>query len=293
MSQVGAFTICNSFDSNVTYINIDSTSIWKIGEPTKSIFDSSYSGINSIVTDLDSLYPNSDTSRFYALYTDQGHIPGYLQLYYPLEIEFDHRFITDSITDYGSIEISVDKGNNWYNILSDSLNPTGPYADYDNYHYFEGVGDTIFDSISIFGNSNGWVHSKFSKEIQQIIWDDNPFPDTIIVRFSFITDSIGSGNEGWQIDNLCINMDFIVGVQEFDNPKHLKVFPNPCNGNFTVEITPNNNQQEFVFELYDILGKRVLVKNLHPFENTINVGNLASGVYTYKIGAVWGKVVVE
>jgi len=73
----------------------------------------------------------------------------------------------------------------------------------------------------------------------------------------------------------------------------LKVYPNPASEILNIEITPQGNQQEFVFELYDILGKRVLTKTLYSYENTINVGNLASGVYTYKIGAVWGKIVVE
>ena len=55
--------ICNSFDSNIVLINVDSGGIWEIGKPNKPGFDSSYSGLNSIVTDLDSLYPNNDTSR--------------------------------------------------------------------------------------------------------------------------------------------------------------------------------------------------------------------------------------
>ena len=73
----------------------------------------------------------------------------------------------------------------------------------------------------------------------------------------------------------------------------LKVYPNPVNNNLHIHITPALNQPSFSFELYDILGKQVLTQTLYPYENTINVGGLSTGVYTYKIGEVWGQVVVE
>ena len=73
----------------------------------------------------------------------------------------------------------------------------------------------------------------------------------------------------------------------------LKIYPNPASEILNIEITPTANQQEYSFELYDILGKRVLTKTLQPNQNTINIQHLSSGVYTYKIGTVWGQVVVE
>jgi len=56
LDNFATVSICNSFDTNTTYLNIDTVGIWEIGKPSKTVFDSSYSGINSIVTDLDSLY---------------------------------------------------------------------------------------------------------------------------------------------------------------------------------------------------------------------------------------------
>ena len=53
------------------------------------------------------------------------------------------------------------------------------------------------------------------------------------------------------------------------------------------------NQQEFVFELYDVLGKKVMIKKLIPFENTVNIGILKPGVYSYRIGEVMGKIVKQ
>lgn len=273
----GALTICNSFDTTTTYLSIDTSGIWEIGQPNKTVFDSSYSGVNSIVTDLDSFYSSNDTSKFYVVIKDEwGPIPNYLGLYSPLEIEFNHRFITDSISDYGSIEMSLDYGNTWYDILSSEHNATeGPNWPYANEHFFEGNGVTQFDSLVVFGNSNGWVHSKFTKDIEQIIWNDNIFPDSIIVRFSFISDSIG-GNEGWQIDNLCISMDFVSGIAENQNIEELSIYPNPNNGEFSI---PENS---YVGELriYNLLGKQVYFETIT--KNRVST-NLPHGIYVVSI----------
>lgn len=273
----GALTICNSFDTTTTYLSVDTLGIWEIGQPNKTVFDSSYSGANSIVTDLDSLYPSNDTSKFYAVFKDEwGGVPNYLGLYSPLEIEFNHRFITDSITDYGSIEMSLDDGNTWYDILSSEHNATwGPNWPYANEHFFEGTGDTLFDSLAVFGNSNGWVHSKFSKDIEQIIWNDNIYPDSIIVRFSFITDSIG-GNEGWQIDNLCMSMDFISGIAENQIIEELSIYPNPNNGDFSIP----ENSDEGELRIYNLLGKQVYSETIT--ENSVST-NLPQGIYVVAI----------
>ena len=73
----------------------------------------------------------------------------------------------------------------------------------------------------------------------------------------------------------------------------LKIYPNPANDVLNINITPAENQQEFVLELYDILGKLVLTKTLYPQENTITVSHLKTGVYSYRIGEVWGQIIVN
>lgn len=267
--------ICNSFDTNISYISIDTTGIWEIGQANKNIFNSSYSGVNSIITDLDSIYPSNDTSVFYAVFKyEYGGIPNYLGFYLPLVIEFNHRFITDSISDYGSVEVSADSGNTWFDILSSEYN-TNWGSHYVNEHYFEGTGDTLYDSLAVYGNSNGWVHSKFSKDIQQMNVSFNNPPNSIIVRFRFISDSIG-GNEGWQIDDLCISMDVLSGISENQNTEEPLIYPNPNNGEFS--IRENNKPGEL--SIYNLLGSKV-------YSETINKNrvftNLPSGLYIVTI----------
>ncbi len=284
-------TICNSFDSSSVYLKIDSSANWEIGKPTKLVFNNSYSDTGSIVTSLDSSYLSNDTSVFYVSFFDSiyGSIPNYLGSYSPIQLSFTHRFITDSIFDFGSIEMSFDGGDKWYNVLSNEHNASYYYQ---NYHFFENTGDTIYDSIVITGNSGGWVHSVINKEVSHIIWNDNVFPDSIIFKFSFISDSLGV-NEGWQIDDICLSMDYFTSTNKIKyNPK-IEVFPSPTSDIINVKIHPAGNQQEFMLELYDVLGRMVLTKTLYPYENIVFVSHLKAGVYGYRIGEAWGQVVIE
>jgi hypothetical protein len=41
------------------------------------------------------------------------------------------------------------------------------------------------------------------------------------------------------------------------------------------------------------LGKRVLTQKLVPYENTVNISGLKTGVYNYRIGEVWGQIIIN
>lgn len=257
--------ICNSFENSITNIHIDNSADWKIGTPSKGLFDSSYSSPNSIVTSLDSMYSNNSTSVFYATYydSDWNGIPHYLNTFKPLEIEFMHRFNTDSETDFGTIELSVDHGVTWVDILTDQSN-----ANY-NIHVFEGTGDTIYDSISISGNSNGWVHSKMVTDINFMV-PLFTIPDSIMVKFSFTSDGNGR-KEGWQIDDLCIRMDYLANIEPITSIKNV-IYPNPNNGSFYIQNASNVAS----VSIYDATGKKIYFKD-HP-SNFIHT-DLPLGMY--------------
>ena len=76
----------------------------------------------------------------------------------------------------------------------------------------------------------------------------------------------------------------------------LNIYPNPANDIVHFDITPNlqlGNQQSFELKLYDMVGRLVLTQTLYPYENSISVGHLKSGVYNYRLGETWGSLVVE
>ncbi len=270
-------SVCNNFESNINRVFIDTASIWQIGEVNKVIFDSAYSATNSIITDTTQPYPNNDTSIFYINFQDQwGGISRYLGLYSPLVVEFDHRYLTSSVTDFGLAEYSFDNGNSWFQLFNDTYNID--YESNDNTHFFEGTGNTISDSITVSGNSMGWVHSRISKNIEQLIHNTNPLMvDSIIVKFTFITDSV-DGNDGWQIDNLCVSMDQISGTNEFIE-KIISITPNPNNGSFS--LTHQFNHTAYV-SIYNLIGKMVFYEIVNTDKIDFNL-DFAPGIYFLKI----------
>jgi hypothetical protein len=62
----------------------------------------------------------------------------------------------------------------------------------------------------------------------------------------------------------------------------MKVYPNPNYGLITV--TTDNGK--YIFEVFDVAGKQVYSATLNKPENTINIRELANGMYTYKISSV-------
>jgi hypothetical protein len=287
----GSLTICNSFDTNSVYISIDSNSVWEIGAPNKTILNSSYVSANSIVTDTISPYPNNDTSIFYMVFTDPwGWIPNYLGLYSPLEIEFHHRYLTDSTTDFGKIEMSLDHGATWYDVLSNTYNATwGVNGPVDNFHHFESTNDTIFDSLEVHGSSNGWVHSKISKNVEQIIWNDGLNPDSILLKFSFISDSTGV-NEGWQIDNLCVSMEYISSIEDRPLSQGLLIYPNPNVGKFELR---NETGKNGLVRIYSALGKEIYSQKIDSSISQNISLELIPGIYIVVLSHSQGKYVTK
>jgi len=61
----------------------------------------------------------------------------------------------------------------------------------------------------------------------------------------------------------------------------LSIFPNPVsNGYFTLSTTNNSSKK---IEVFDVLGKRVLLKQVNGNNNQINVPNLTSGIYILNV----------
>jgi len=240
------------------------------------IFNNSYSPTHSIVTDTLNTYPVNDSSVFYAVYGPP--VFDYLGGYFPFQIEFDHRFNTDSLSDFGFIKISVDGGNTWINGLSNEFiyNYDTPL---DNSHVFENTGTTLYDSLTVTGNSNGWIHSRITKDVYGWILSHGYNPiDSIIVKFTFQSDSIENYKDGWQIDNLCLN--YLVGpisVNENKVKYFFNVYPNPFNSFTNIELQTEPNKS--FLSLYNVFGQNVKTINIVCSKLIIDRGNLPSGLY--------------
>lgn len=287
--------ICNDFDSELVNLTIEEGQ-WEIGEPNKSVFQGSYSGTNSIVTDLVNPYEENQTSVFYFIYQDEeyGGLPNYLGMYSPIEIELHHRFLTNSEDDFGSIEFSYDNGDTWYDLLSDDYSIT--YDDYKNEHYFESTGVTIYDSLDVYNDSEGWVHSFITKDVDQMFYDSGFNLDSLIFKFSF-TSASGTGNDGWQIDDICMKMDTWDtwdGVNNRVESLKVNTFPNPATDHIIFTL---NDISDSDIEIYDIYGCLVTELLLNNNEAQWNCQNQASGIYFYQIeidGHIQsGKIIIK
>lgn len=126
-----------------------------------------------------------------------------------------------------------------------------------------------------------------------VVWASPNNPDTlIIIAVSSTADNPTLGTVLF-LDDLAFNYS-PVGVDENESSE-LLVYPNPAQAQFTVDV----NIEETTFMLYDIIGKKVMSKELTKGKNKIDVTALPSGTYIYfveseaKEALKTGKLIVK
>ncbi len=273
-----------NFETNIALVRIDTSlpsNLWQIGIPHKTNFDSAYSLPKAIVTDTVNPYEVNSFSSFYISIKDPNWFWGS-----PSRLAFYHKFNTDTLTDGGYIDVSYDGGLSWLNIIYDSTMFNCTWTPGFGYwsESFYGENDTLINGISGFsGNSNGWYYSTF--EWMYCLGVDNNFPDSMMIRFNFISDSFQSNKDGWMIDNISLYSDycgFISNNTSDDNS--VTIFPNPAKNE--VRIIDIDNRKIREISIYNQLGKQI--KNLLENQNTINISDLPFGLYIVEVvGEGW------
>jgi hypothetical protein len=77
-----------------------------------------------------------------------------------------------------------------------------------------------------------------------------------------------------------------INVNEISLNNSIEIYPNPSNGNFTINVV-NLKSVSIALSLYDILGSKIHeFKNITNFPFTVNLNELSSGIYYFKIDAV-------
>jgi hypothetical protein len=230
--------------------------IWEIGIPDKALFHNAHSPVHAIVTDTLNQYPVNDTSSFIIKHFRAGWWGTYN---WELKLYFWFMMDSDTLTDYGKIEASIDNGLTWIDLLSDTC-------------------DFIFwdePKPVLTGNSGGWQH--FAADLVELTYQIG-YSDTLLYRFTFISDSIQTNKDGWIIDDFHLT-DYWEGVDEYKNSDLIDIFPNPSNGNFTIE-SDLLNKSKFRIEIYDITGN-LLINEVH-YSKHFKL-NLQDGMYFVKI----------
>jgi hypothetical protein len=268
-----------TFDNiyGLNHLTIDTISntenIWQICIPNKEAFLSAYSSPKVIMTDSLNSYPVSDTSVFYIKNIALGGGFG-PENPHTVILAGQYSVDSDSLTDFGKIEFSPDNGRTWIDMLKDTVPGNEWYYDW----YWDS-----FDKPVLTGHSGEWKSFWVHLAALGNTFDIN-YGDTVIYKFSFISDSIDSEKSGLMYDNLHFE-DWVEGSineQEYGIiPSYC--YPNPTDAQLTIKFS-NINKSTFELMIYDLSGKKI--NHLYDFisdEIILDTRNLRKGLFYYKL----------
>jgi len=245
-----------SFESVTSKIILDPVSnhTWQIGKPGKSFFNAPHAGVKAILTDTLNSYPVNDTSRFIYVIRNP-----YTQTCYT-SMEFWHKYDTDTLTDAGIIEASYNGGSSWV-VVNDTSNvsPWGSFFWWDeDYHSTDGryTAHPVITS----GKSDGWILSRFNWQWWIPVKSDTiiSLPDSLMIRFTFISDPVQSNREGWMIDDILTASawwQLCSEIPETPARENLRVSPNPFKEQTRFET--GNDLADAEINVYNATGYKV------------------------------------
>jgi hypothetical protein len=293
------------FEYNTIPYNIDtvlSGNCWQVGHPSKTFFNLAYSPPLAIVTDTLHPYPVNTQSSFTFLIIDtMAALGGGPPCGGATYLQFNHKYDSDTLADYGYVEFSFDHGNTW-NIAKDTIQ-MGPWDGMifrweDDYTLNTGTYSN--HPLYISGHSDGWIVSRYVWQwfipVKKVTMTQ--FPDTIVVRFSFHSDNIQTNKEGWMVDNIITGcMELGSGISTNQDNDYNYISPNPLT---TVSlVTCPIGYSNSTVEIYDVTGR--LVFNDHLDQNgtlQLNRKDFSPGVFIWSIkskekSVATGKLVVQ
>lgn len=245
----------------------NANNIWQIGSPQKTVFSSAATPPNAIVTDTLNYYPINDTSSFIL-----KHVAN-LGFSMPCDVTFGGKYFvnSDTLTDFGKIEISPNNGSTWIN-LADPIYASSIYW---NNPYIQPV---------FTGNSNGW------KQYRADIHDFGSLfniqnNDTVLFRFTFISDGIQTNKDGLMFDSLFVWDVPPIGINHISsNDINVFTYPNPSM-TFLNIVFDKTKSEIGTMEIYDNTG-RIVEEIMIPInENkiSIDINDYPEGIYLFNL----------
>ena len=268
-AQVSADTA--SFETPETEIVMDTAggNIWQIGEPHKLFFDTAHSGTRAILTDTLDAYPPNDTSSFIYIIRNP-----FTQTCLTC-MEFWHKYDMDTLADKGLIDASYDGGNSWVIVRDTFVNAIGSHFMWDpDYHALNG--NFTNHPLITSGKSDGWIKSGFCWQWYLPVTPDTiiPNPDSMLIRFTFISDSIVENKEGWMIDDIvaAARHELCSSTNEPSQNEAVTVYPNPFSTDAIIQtekyfkkatLTVYNSLGQPVMQLKNVSGESILLSREH------------------------------
>ncbi len=252
------------------------TNIWQIGPPQKLLFDSASTVPNALITDTINPYPINDTSSFQLGFTET-----FLSLMETggiLALEWNQKLDMDSARDGGMIEYSLDLGQTWVNIFDN------PFV-YNLYGYSSSnlaPIDSNGTSMAFTGTDSVWRNVWLCFE-SSWYWQ-NVQNNGMDIRFTFVSDSVETGQEGWMIDNMLAHLTFVHTVGKKEQEEYLNVYPNPSSGRVHIQA-----QKKKAFhitrklEVHNSQGQLVRSFENVPTKFFIDLDDQPNGMYFVKV----------
>lgn len=237
--------------------------IWQIGKPQKQVLDSAYIGRNALITDTLNFYPSNDTS-YYIGY----HYAEYFALSQWAFLDGQYNVNSDSMADYGTIEISYDTAKTWINLIDSTI--------YSDKIYWES------EVPILSGNSKGW--KSFRVFLGELSREFNILEDDLVYfRFGFIADSNSDTLDGLMYDYLWLE-DNGLGLEDSHSGKlSSKSYPNPAKNSILIEFE-NDTQNQIELFIYDSMGQQMkYVQTKNNSSLKVDLTKYASGNYFYKL----------
>ncbi|MBK6444485.1 MAG: T9SS type A sorting domain-containing protein [Bacteroidetes bacterium] len=247
--------------SVMNHLRIDTltnqNNLWQVGSPQKTLFTGAFSAPNAIVTDTLHPYPANDTSSFIIANVATGY--GWL-LNHTALLQGEYFVDTDTLSDFGTIEFSPNNGTSWYDIINDTFITN---------HLFTAPG-----WATLSGSSNGWQQFYINLAPLGQLFNILLY-DTILFRFTFISDSIQTNKDGLMFDNLHFE-DYFEGVHEIQNDNLISISPNPTSGELRI-FKPKTDGKKKI-QILNHTGQ-TLYTNTNFNEETIDISEFPNGMY--------------
>jgi Secretion system C-terminal sorting domain/CARDB len=275
MDTFATYPYCNNFESTngippLTTMNAvgftNTQNSWEQGTPQKNIIQGAHGGTGAWMTDLTVNYLQNDSSGLFLPVFTVDTVNCY-------HIEFYTYYLTPAGTDGGVIEYSHDYGATWTRL--------GSLSDPNWYDQAACTGLGSGSQPNMGGTAPGWI----LKERDIRFHTAGP----VIMRFRFGSNA-SLQSEGWAIDDVCFSQipPCNVGMDEqAGNGLILEdAYPNPTGTTATIGYTlPESGNVNLV--LLDVLGNEVQSQQVDQPQGyntwTIDVSNLADGVYFYEL----------
>jgi hypothetical protein len=222
------------------------------------------------MTDTIDPYPSNNKSSFTVTFykSDYEYEAGLFLVFY-------HFFHTDTLTDSAYVDFSYDGGESWHIGLDQSDIFLETFYE----RYFLGYNYGYGGRVPILsGNSGGWVREQYSWAWYHVVKKNDEefyYPDSIIVRFNFISDSLQTSKDGWMVDDINIYKWGGSGI-ELNNSSTILVYPNPADKYISVKSI--NPIQDII--LYSPAGQIIMLnQNVNLQNNLIDIEELKPGLY--------------